>query len=196
MQDRIREILTESILLKQAILSDETMVTNIGKVSDVCTIALKAKKKILLCGNGGSAADAQHIAAELSGRFLRDREPFNAEALTVNSSYITSVANDYGFDEVFARLIKAKANQGDVFIGLSTSGNSMNILKALEEARKIGMITVGMTGRSGGKMLSLCDLLLNVPSAETPRIQEAHITIGHIFCELIETNMLSSISKV
>ena len=195
MLEKVREILTDSILVKQSILSNEDIMANIVKVSDVCTIALKAKKKVLLCGNGGSAADAQHIAAELTGRFLLDREPLNAEALTVNSSYMTSVSNDYGFEEVYSRLIKAKAEQGDVLIGISTSGNSINIIKALKEARLKGMITVGFTGTSGGKMISLCDILINVPSSHTPRIQEAHITIGHIICELIESNMVPNIVK-
>lgn len=189
MLEKVREIIADSILVKQAILGNEALMSNIVKVSDVCTIALKANKKLLLCGNGGSAADAQHIAAELTGRFLMDREPLNAEALNVNSSYITSVSNDYGFEEVYSRLVKAKGQQGDVLIGISTSGNSQNILLALKEARLKGMITVGLTGLTGGKMNALCDIMINIPSTETPRIQESHITFGHIICELIEANM-------
>jgi len=147
---------------------------------------LKKIKKVLFCGNGGSAADAQHIAAELSGRFYFDREPLFAEALHVNTSYLTAVANDYSYDEVFSRLVKAKGRAGDILIGISTSGNSKNVIKAIEVANEKGMITIGMTGKTGGKMKEICKYLINVPSTDTPRIQEAHIMIGHIICEIVE----------
>jgi D-sedoheptulose 7-phosphate isomerase len=140
----------------------------------------------LFCGNGGSAADAQHLAAEFSGRFYYDRPPLPSEALHANTSYLTAVANDYSFEEVYSRMIRGVGKEGDILIGISTSGNSPNILRALTTANDLGMITVGMTGESGGRMKEHCDYLLNVPSADTPRIQEAHIMIGHIICELVE----------
>ena len=179
-------------MTKQNILSDEKLLSIIEQVVDICIIALKADKKIFFCGNGGSAADAQHLAAEFTGRFLLDRDPLYAEALHVNSSYMTSVTNDYSFDEVYARLVKAKLRRGDVLFGISTSGNSNNIIKALEQGRMQNAITVGMTGATGGKLLSNCDFLLNVPSAQTPRIQEAHIMIGHIICELVEKRIFKN----
>lgn len=145
--------------------------------------------KVLFCGNGGSAADAQHIAAELSGRFYKDRDPLNAEALHVNTSYLTAVANDYSFDEVYARLIRAQGQPGDVLVAISTSGNSANVLRAALEARAQGMIVIGMTGRTGGKLAEHCDLLLNIPSDNTPRIQEFHISVGHTICELVEERL-------
>lgn len=181
--------LRESIDVKKKILDDEMLQTTIFDVSKAIIEAFKNDKKVLLCGNGGSAADAQHIAAELSGRFYKDRNPLFAEALHVNTSYLTAVANDYSYDEVYARLVKAKGRKGDILIGISTSGNSKNIIKAIEEAKNIGMITVGMTGQTGGKMKDLCAFLINVPSTDTPRIQEAHITIGHIICEIVEKEL-------
>jgi len=138
------------------------------------------------CGNGGSAADAQHISAELSGRFYTDRPPLYSEALHVNSSYMTAVANDYSYDVVYSRMVEACGRKGDVLVGITTSGNSKNIIAAMEMAKKQGMITVGMTGKSGGKMNDCCDIMLRVPSTDTPRIQESHILIGHIICQLIE----------
>ncbi len=151
--------------------------------------ALRAGGRIHFCGNGGSAADAQHLAAELSGRFYYDRPPLNAEALHCNGSYLTAVANDYSYDEVYARLLRGTARRGDVLVGISTSGNSANILRAFEAARELGVQTIALTGESGGRMQSLADMLLNVPSNDTPRIQECHILIGHIICELVEREM-------
>jgi D-sedoheptulose 7-phosphate isomerase len=145
--------------------------------------------KVLFCGNGGSAADAQHLAAEFSGRFYYDRAPLYAEALHVNSSYMTAVANDYSYDEVYARMVRATGREGDMLVGISTSGNSGNILRAFEEARERSMTVVAMTGETGGKMKALCDYLLNVPSQDTPRIQEGHITLGHTLCELVEAGI-------
>jgi D-sedoheptulose 7-phosphate isomerase len=182
----VLETIQKSIEVKQAITTNSILVATIEKVAEVVVSALRDDKKILFCGNGGSAADAQHLAAELSGRFYFDRDPLFAEALHVNTSYLTAVANDYSYDEVYARLMKAKGRKGDVLIGISTSGNSKNIIKAFEVAKQTGVIIVGMTGDSGGNMKDLCDYLINIPSNDTPRIQESHILVGHIICELVE----------
>mgnify|MGYP000644459796 FL=1 len=147
--------------------------------------------KILFCGNGGSAADAQHLAAEFSGRFYTDRAPLDAEALHVNTSYLTAVANDYSYNEVYARIVRAKGRKGDILVGLSTSGNSANIIEAFKVAKDKGMIIVGFTGETGGKMKPYCDYLLNIPSTDTPRIQECHITVGHIVCQLVEEQLFA-----
>ncbi len=186
---KIRKTIEESIELKQKILSDENLLELIQSATDEITDCFKNGGKVLFCGNGGSAADAQHLAAEFSGRFYYDREPLFAEALHVNTSYLTAVANDYSFDEVYSRLVKGKGKKGDILVGISTSGNSQNIVRAFETANKIGMITIGLTGESGGKMKELCDYLLNVPSQDTPRIQEIHILMGHIICEHVEANI-------
>jgi len=156
---------------------------------DLITTALAAGGQLLLAGNGGSAADAQHIAAELSGRFLNDRRPLSALALHGNTSALTAIANDYGFDRVFARELQAHARPGDVFLALSTSGDSPNILRAIDAARERRLTVIGLSGVSGGQMRDLCDLCLCVPSSSTPRIQEMHITIGHTLCELIEARL-------
>ncbi len=150
--------------------------------------AFKKGKKVLFCGNGGSASDAQHLAAEFSGRFYTDRDALPAEALHCNTSYLTAVANDYSYDVIYSRLIKGIGNEGDVLVGLSTSGNSKNIVKAFEMAKEKQMITIGFTGSTGGKLNELSDYLINIPSDDTPRIQESHITIGHIICQLVEEN--------
>ncbi len=189
MTDRIKTIISDSIDTKKRLLDDVDFLNLLEDVVQCCIKAFQADKKIFFCGNGGSAADAQHIAAELSGRFYKDREPLFAEALHVNTSYLTSVANDYSYNEVFARLAKAKCRQGDILFGISTSGNSQNVLLAFEEAKKRGATCIALTGSQGGKMANQCDFLLNVPSKDTPRIQEAHIMIGHIICELIEQNL-------
>lgn len=170
-------------------MNDAVMEKDIQKVVDATVGALRGGGKALFCGNGGSAADAQHIAAELSGRFYVDRDPLYAEALHVNSSYITAVANDYSYDVVYSRMIKGCGRKGDILFGISTSGNSKNVLLAFEEAKKLGMITVAMTGASGGKMKEAADFVLRVPSNDTPRIQESHILIGHIICQLIEEKL-------
>ena len=185
----IENIINDSINVKRLIVNDKALVERIGKAAGMCIESLKNGGKIHFCGNGGSAADAQHLAAELSGRFYYDRPPLNAEALHVNTSYLTAVANDYSFDVVYARMLQASAKKGDVMIGISTSGNSSNILKTIAVAKEIGVKTIGMTGATGGKMAECCDLLLNVPSQCTPRIQESHIMIGHIICEIIEAEL-------
>ena len=187
----IKKSISESIQVKQNILENPELLSKISQVSQIIINALKNDKKVLLCGNGGSAADAQHIAAELSGRFYFYRDPLFAEALHVNTSYITAVANDYSYDEVYSRLVKAKGRAGDILIGISTSGNSKNIIKAIEVANEIGMISVGMTGETGGKMRDICKYLINVPSNDTPRIQEVHIMIGHIICEIVEKELFN-----
>ncbi len=189
LQTRIQTIIKESVQVKQAILADAALIALIEEVTMVCVRAFEQDKQILFGGNGGSAADAQHLAAEFSGRFYKDRDPLNAEALHVNTSYLTAVANDYSYDQIYSRIIKAKGKTGDVLFGISTSGNSSNIVQALEQAKKQGMITIGLTGQGGGKMQAICDYTIQVPSQDTPRIQEAHITIGHIICELVEANL-------
>lgn len=185
----IENIIKESIEVKQKIMSDADFVRRIEDAANICVSALKNEGKIHFCGNGGSAADAQHLAAELSGRFYYDRPALNAEALHVNSSYLTAVANDYSFDDIYSRMIDASAKPGDVLLAISTSGNSNNILKAVDAAKNKNMKVIGMTGETGGKMAMLCDVLLNVPSTCTPRIQESHIMIGHILCEMIESTI-------
>ena len=189
MFEDIKNAIKNSLEVKQKILNNEVLLSQIFSVAKEIVEAFKKGKKVLFCGNGGSAADAQHIAAELSGRFYLDREPLFAEALHVNTSYLTAVANDYSFDEVFSRLVKAKGRKGDILVGISTSGNSINVIKAIEVANEIGMMTIGMTGESGGKMKDICKYLINVPSKDTPRIQEAHIMIGHIICEIVEKKL-------
>jgi len=189
MKELIQTSIRESVAVKQAILDDETFQASIADAAEMLLTTFRADGKVLFCGNGGSAADAQHIAAELSGRFYTDRPPLYAEALHVNSSYVTAVANDYGYDTVFARMVEAAGRPGDVLVAISTSGNSVNILKTIEAARQRDMKVIGMTGASGGKMKGLCDLLLNVPSSDTPRIQESHILIGHIICEIVEKQL-------
>jgi D-sedoheptulose 7-phosphate isomerase len=184
---RITESIHHSIEVKERILADAGFIQRIRDVAQTCADTFCNGGKLLFCGNGGSAADAQHLAAEFSGRFYYDRAPLPAEALHVNTSYLTAVANDYSFDEVYSRLLRGSGAPGDVLIGLSTSGNSNNIVQAFETARDLGIITVGLTGETGGRLAFLSDFLLNVPSVDTPRIQEAHIMIGHIICELVET---------
>ncbi len=192
MNNLIQHSIRESIAVKQAILANDAFLQKIEQAAQILTQTFRNGGKALFCGNGGSAADAQHIAAELSGRFYTDRPPLYAEALHVNSSYITAVANDYGYDAVYARMVQAAGRTGDVLIAFSTSGNSPNILKAIEMGKVQGMVVIGFTGESGGKMAPLCDLLLNVPSADTPRIQEAHILIGHIICQWVEAVMFET----
>ncbi len=187
--DKIHSSIRESIAVKTALLEDAFFLTKIEQAAQLLIGAFQAGGKVLFCGNGGSAADAQHLAAELSGRFYTNRPPLYAEALHVNSSYLTAVANDFGYDEVYARMVEAAGRPGDVLVAISTSGNSPNILAAIERARGQGMKVIGLSGIGGGKMASACDLLLDVPSKVTPRIQESHILIGHILCEIVEQEM-------
>ena len=192
MKEKIKKIITSSIAVKQSILNDDKLLDTLQQVSLEMVKTLKLGGRIYFCGNGGSAADAQHLAAEFSGRFYIDRQALPAEALHCNTSYLTAVANDYSYDVVYARLVQGIANEGDFVVGLSTSGNSANIVKAFEVARDKKVITVGFTGKEGGKMRSLSDYLLNVPSTDTPRIQESHIMLGHIICQLVEESYFQS----
>ncbi len=184
--DKIKKIIKASIDTKQSVLQNEGLLKTIAASVDVIVNAFRNGKRVYFCGNGGSAADAQHLAAEFSGRFYTDRKALPAEALHCNTSYLTAVGNDYGFEEIYSRLIDGIGEQGDVLVGLSTSGNSPNILKAFKTAKKKEMITIGLTGKSGGEMRTLCDHLINIPSTDTPRIQESHIMVGHIICQLVE----------
>ncbi|UEG49521.1 D-sedoheptulose 7-phosphate isomerase [Ferruginibacter lapsinanis] len=189
---KIKDIIQSSISVKQQILQNDTLLKTVQDCVTAIVAAFKNGNKVLFCGNGGSAADAQHLAAEFSGRFYTDRDALPAEALHCNTSYITAVANDYSYDVIYSRLVKGIGNKGDVLVGLSTSGNSKNIINAFDVAKEKGMITIGFTGDTGGKMKTISDLLLNVPSNDTPRIQESHIMLGHIICELVEEQVFST----
>ena len=189
MRSRINTYIKSSVENYNRILHDDILQGEIQKAAINSIAAFRDDKKILLCGNGGSASDAQHIAAELSGRFYADRPPLYAEALHVNSSYMTAVANDYGYEATYARMVEASGRKGDVLIGISTSGQSPNVLNAMKKGKEAGMITIGFTGKDGGKMKSFCDIMICVPSVDIPRIQEAHILIGHVICQLIEEEM-------
>lgn len=189
MKDFIKSKIQASIDLKTSLLSNDAILDTVNAIVNDTINCYRNDGKVLWAGNGGSAADAQHLAAELSGRFYYDRPPLFSEALHVNTSYTTAVANDYSYDEIYARLVKAMGRKGDVLIGLSTSGNSANVVKALELANSLGLITVGFTGETGGKMKGLCKYLVNIPSKDTPRIQECHMLLGHTICELVEINL-------
>ena len=182
----IKQRIEESIETKTKLLANEQLLQTIEKVSAAILQALKEGNKVLFCGNGGSAADAQHLAAEFSGRFYINRKALPAEALHCNTSYLTAVANDYSFDVIYSRIIEGIGNKGDVLIGLSTSGNSKNIIEAFRSAKQAGMITIALTGETGGAMKEIVDHLINIPSTNTPRIQESHILVGHIVCEWVE----------
>lgn len=187
--DVIEQSLRASVTVKETILNDTVLRTRIQQVADTLVEALKSGHRVLWCGNGGSAADAQHLAAELSGRFYYDRPPLNSEALHCNTSYLTAVANDYGYDLIYSRMIDGACKKGDVLVGISTSGNSKNIVNAFMKAKQLGVTTVALTGATGGEMGHIADILLNMPSTDTPRIQEAHITIGHILCQIVEATL-------
>ena len=185
----ITDALNSSIEVKQLIVNDKALLESVDEVIATCVASLKSGGKLWFAGNGGSAADAQHLAAELSGRFYLDRSSLPAEALHVNTSFMTAVANDYGYDMVYARLLQGCGHAGDVLFAISTSGNSKNILEAATTAKKMGIKVVALTGANGGALREHCDILLNVPSADTPRIQEAHITLGHIITEHVEKEL-------
>lgn len=191
MTDMIRKLLQDSIGVKQAMLEDPLMLTAIDEVAQRCVSVLRSGSKLLLAGNGGSASDAQHIAAELVGRFEVDRKGLPAIALTTNASQLTAISNDYGYEAVFSRQVEAFGEEGDLFIGLTTSGNSANVVSAAKVAREKGLTIIGMVGASGGKLEALCDVCLKIPSTNTARIQEAHITVGHILCAQIERELFS-----
>lgn len=193
MKEKIQSIIKASIETKQEVLKNGLLIDTIGKIVDEIVKAFKNGNRVYFCGNGGSAADAQHLAAEFSGRFYIDRKALPAEALHCNTSYITAVANDYSYDAIYSRIIDGIGQAGDVLIGLSTSGNSGNIIKAFETARNKKMITVGFTGATGGQMKAVSDYLINIPSTDTPRIQESHIMAGHIVCQLVEEKIFTPI---
>lgn len=187
----ITQKIQDNIHITQKTLTDKELLQQIERSIHVCVQSLKAGGCIFFCGNGGSAADAQHLSAELSGRFYFDRPPLHSEALHCNTSFLTAVGNDYDYSHVFSRLLEGNGKKGDVLVGLSTSGNSDNILNAFISAKKLFIHTIALTGASGGKLKNHSDILINVPSTDTPRIQESHILIGHIVCEYIESSMFS-----
>lgn len=189
MIDIVKARIESSVQLKTKLLANDQLLSAVSEVVTKIVDTYSQAGKVLWCGNGGSAADAQHLAAELSGRFYYDRPPLFSEALHVNTSYMTAVANDYSYDVVYSRLVEAMAVRKDVLIGLSTSGNSSNVVKALQAARKKGVVTVGFTGEGGGKMREHCDILIEIPSRDTPRIQECHMMLGHTICELVEKEL-------
>jgi len=186
---KISSIINESIKVKQALMGDIHLIAQIDTVVKVITTAFQNGNSVYFAGNGGSAADAQHLAAEFSGRFYMDRKALPSEALHCNTSYLTAVANDYSYEVIYARLIEGITKPGDILVGISTSGNSGNIVKAFEMAKTKQVVTIGFTGEKGGKMKEISDYLINVPSNDTPRIQESHILVGHIICELVESNI-------
>ena len=186
---KISSIINESIKVKQTLMGDAHLIAQIDTVVKVITTAFQNGNSVYFAGNGGSAADAQHLAAEFSGRFYKDRKALPSEALHCNTSYLTAVANDYSYEVIYARLIEGITKPGDVLVGISTSGNAGNIVKAFEMAKTKQVVTIGFTGDKGGKMKEISDYLINVPSKDTPRIQESHILVGHIICELVESNI-------
>ena len=186
MNEQIQEIIRESIATKTGMLNDEALLGRVSQIVELIVSRFREGKHLYFCGNGGSAADAQHLAAEFSGRFYINRDALPSEALHCNTSYLTAVANDFSYDLIYARLIKGIGKPRDILVGMSTSGNSSNIVKAFETAREKGITTIGMTGEGGGKMKELSDFLIDIPSRNTPRIQEAHMLLGHIICQLVE----------
>lgn len=186
MNKKIQDIINESLTVKSLVLNDPRLIQLVGDLVTLITDRFRQGKHLYFCGNGGSAADAQHLAAEFSGRFYINRDALPSEALHCNTSYMTAVANDFSYDVIYSRLIKGIGKSGDILIGLSTSGNSTNILNAFITAREKGITTIGMTGEGGGKIKEWSDYLIDIPSRNTPRIQEAHMLLGHIICQLVE----------
>ena len=191
MSDDVRRQIEHSIATKQALLRDETVLAQVERLAQACLRALQSGGKIIFAGNGGSFADAQHLSAEFTCRFMFDRRPLASLALATNSSAISAIGNDYGYDQVFARELQALAQRHDVFVPISTSGNSANILAAAEVARTLGVATVGLTGQGGGKLAQLCECI-RVPASETARIQECHILLGHIVCSIVERDFFAA----
>ncbi len=192
----INQSIQNSVETKNKILNNPEIVSLIEKAAEEMIETFKSGRKVLFCGNGGSAADAQHLASELSGKYYLDRDPLPAEPLNINTSFLTAVANDLSYEEVFSRLVKAVGRPGDILVALSTSGRSANVIRALEMANSIGMTTIGLTGESGGKMANLCKYLIKVPSTDTPRIQESHTLIGHIICDIVEKSIFGEVKTV
>jgi len=195
-ETEVRRSIAASIAVKEELLADAKLVALVSRVAEILIDAFRAGNKVLLFGNGGSAADAQHVAAEFVGRFAFDRPALPALALSVNTSCVTAIGNDYGFDQVFSRQIEALAQRGDVAIGISTSGTSANVLGAMATAKKMGLHTVGLTGSTGSKLAAAVDLCICAPSSETPRIQECHILVGHIISELVEQTIFHEESRI
>ena len=193
MKDRIQKIISDSLEIHTRLIKGHDLQSSIKKIVSISVEAFKNGNKLLLCGNGGSASDAQHIAAELSGRFYKDRPPLHAEALNVNTSFLTAVANDFGYDQTLARMLEACGKKKDILIAISTSGNSNNIIEVLRKARNLDIVTIGFSGQDGGEMQSLCDIMINAPSNNTARIQEIHILCGHIICQLIEEEIFPNV---
>jgi len=191
MKTYIKNQVKKSYETKQAIYKDETLLDNIVEVAQKCVTLYRCDKKTILAGNGGSAADAQHIAAELVGRYGFDRPSIPSLALTTDTSNLTAIGNDYGYDKVFSRQIEGMGQEGDLFFGISTSGNSQNLIEAFKSAKEKNIFTVALVGKDGGKMAQIADIALIVPSNSTPRIQESHILIGHIICDIIEKELFS-----
>ena len=189
MKNYIKNYISDSYSIKEKILNQESFIELIAQAASIIKLAYESQKKVLIAGNGGSAADAQHLATELVSKFMKDRPALNAIALTTNTSVLTAIANDYDFEDIFARQIQAYGNQGDVFIAISTSGNSQNVIKAIQEAKNRGLKIIGLTGSKDCAMDNLCDITIKVPSENTPIIQEAHIMIGHIICALVENEI-------
>jgi D-sedoheptulose 7-phosphate isomerase len=186
MNSKIRDIINESLTVKTQVLNDSRLIGLVGDIVTLIVDRFRQGKHLYFCGNGGSAADAQHLAAEFSGRFYINRDALPSEALHCNTSYLTAVANDFSYDLIYSRLIKGIGKPGDILVGMSTSGNSTNIMKAFDTAREKGITTIGMTGEGGGQLKELSDYLIDIPSRNTPRIQEGHMLLGHIICQLVE----------
>jgi len=184
--EMVRNLIAESIAVKQRLVDEEAMLQRIVAVAEKCVDAFRSGNKVLLAGNGGSAADAQHIAAEIVSRFEVDRPGLPAIALNTDTSMLTAIGNDYGYEKIFQRQLEANGVKGDIFVGISTSGNSQNVVNALLKAREMNILAVGLSGVDGGKMASACDICICIPSTSTPRIQESHITVGHIICAMVE----------
>jgi D-sedoheptulose 7-phosphate isomerase len=191
MMSLIKQRFEESIATKQSTLKDAALISKIEEIANLGIVALRNGGKIIFCGNGGSAVDSMHLAAELSGRYYVDRPPLNAESLSADNAFLTAVANDYGYEYVFSRLLRAKGKKGDILIGMSTSGNSKNIVEAFKVAKEVGVTAIGWTG-SKSCLMDDCDVLLKVPSSDTPRIQETQMLIGHIICEIIEKHFIEN----
>lgn len=181
--------ISESVETKIKMLEDDLLMDKLLYCIDIISHTLREGNCVFFCGNGGSAADAQHLAAELTGRYYYDRPPLNAEALHVDTSFLTAVANDYAYSEIYARLLRGKGKKGDIIIGISTSGNSENVCKAFEQAKSMGIVTIAMIGEKGGKMRDMADICLIVPATDTPRIQESHILLGHLLCQGVESTL-------
>ena len=186
----IKARIKDALDVKSKMLQDEDMLIRVDGISQACIKALNKGNKIMFCGNGGSAVDSMHLAAEFTGRYYKDRKPLNAEALSADNAFITAVGNDYGFEHIFSRMVRGKGKDGDILFGLSTSGNSANVVEAFKVCRELGIVTIGFTGANECNMDDLSDILIKIPSTDTPRIQEGHMLLGHTICEIVELAFL------